>query len=92
MGTDNGEVTLPDGSSQPVPVNRDALQELATSTGGKYFPAYTSGELKQVYQDLGRTLTKAPVKKDVSSWFVGTALGFLALAAFGSLIWFSRLP
>jgi Ca-activated chloride channel family protein len=73
-------------------VNRDALQQLATSTGGKYFPAYTSGELKQVYQDLGRTLTKEPVKKDVSSWFVGVAMGFLAMAALGSLIWFARLP
>jgi Ca-activated chloride channel family protein len=92
VGTDGGQITLPDGSSQPVPVNRDALQQLATSTGGKYFPAYTSGELKQVYQDLGRTLTKEPVEKDVSTWFVGVALGFLALAAAGSLVWFARLP
>jgi Ca-activated chloride channel family protein len=92
VGTDGGQVTLPDGSSQPVPVNRDALQQLATSTGGKYFPAYTSGELKQVYQDLGRTLTKEPVKKDISPWFVGAAMGFLALAALGSLVWFARLP
>jgi Ca-activated chloride channel family protein len=92
VGTDGGQITLPDGSSQPVPVNRDALQQLATATGGKYFPAYTSGELKQVYQDLGRTLTKEPVKKDVSTWFVGLAMGFLALAALGSLVWFARLP
>jgi Ca-activated chloride channel family protein len=92
VGTDGGQITLPDGSNQPVPVNRDALQQLATATGGKYFPAYTSGELKQVYQDLGRTLTKEPVKKDVSTWFVGLAMGFLALAALGSLVWFARLP
>jgi Ca-activated chloride channel homolog len=92
VGTDGGTVTLPGGSSQSVPVNRGALQQLATSTGGKYFPAYTSGELKQVYQDLGRTLTKEPVKKDVSTWFVGVAMGFLAMAALGSLVWFARLP
>jgi Ca-activated chloride channel family protein len=92
VGTDGGQVTLPDGSSQPVPVNRDALQTLANSTGGHYFPAYTSGELKQVYQDLGRTLTHDHRNKDVSGWFVGGALGLLVLAAVGSLLWFARLP
>jgi len=92
VGTDSGTVTLPDGSSQPVPVNRDALQQLAEDTGGHYFPAYTSAELKQVYQDLGRKLTHEHRNKDVSGWFAGGAMGLLALAAVGSLLWFARLP
>ncbi len=92
VGTDGGQVTLPDGSTQSVPVNRDALQQLADGTGGHYYPAYTSDDLKQVYQDLGRTLTHEHKNKDVSGWFVGGAMGLLALAAVGSLLWFSRLP
>jgi Ca-activated chloride channel family protein len=92
VGTDSGTVTLPDGSSQAVPVNRDALQQLAQDTGGHYFPAYTSAELKQVYQDLGRKLTHEHRNPDVSGWFVGGAMGLLALAAVGSLLWFARLP
>ena len=92
VGTDGGVVDLPDGTSQPVPVNRPALQDLAQKTGGTYFSAYSSDELRQVYQDLGRTLTKEPVQKDVSGWFVGGAMGLLALAALGSLLWFARLP
>ena len=32
------------------------------------------------------------MQKDVSGWFVGGAMAFLALAALGSLIWFARLP
>jgi Ca-activated chloride channel family protein len=92
VGTDSGTVTLPDGSSQAVPVNRDALQQLAEDTGGHYFPAYTSTELKQVYQDLGRKLTHEHRNKDVSGWFAGGAMGLLALAAVGSLLWFARLP
>jgi Ca-activated chloride channel family protein len=92
VGTDGGTVTLPDGSSQAVPVNRPALQDLANKTGGRFFSAYSSDELHQVYEDLGRTLTKEPVQKDVSGWFVGGAMGFLALAALGSLLWFARLP
>jgi Ca-activated chloride channel family protein len=92
VGTDNGEITLPDGNSQPVPVNRPALADLADRTGARSFTAYSSDELRQVYEDLGRTLTKEPVQKDISGWFVGGAMGLLALAALGSLLWFARLP
>ena len=92
VGTDGGTVQLPDGTSQSVPVNRAALADLASKTGARSFTAYSSDELRSVYKDLGRTLTKEPVQKDVSGWFVGGAMGFLALAALGSLIWFARLP
>ncbi len=92
VGTDSGQITLPDGSSQPVPVNRPALADLADRTGARSFTAYSSDELRQVYEDLGRTLAKEPVQKDVSGWFVAGAMGLLALAALGSLLWFARLP
>ncbi len=92
VGTDGGTIDLPDGTTQPVPVNRPALEDLAQKTGARSFTAYSSDELRQVYEDLGRTLTKEPVQKDVSGWFVGGAMGLLALAALGSLLWFARLP
>ena len=92
VGTDNGEITLPDGTSQPVPVNRPALADLADRTGARSFTAYSSDELRQVYEDLGRTLTEEPVQKDISGRFVAGAMGLLALAALGSLLWFARLP
>ena len=90
VGTDGGTVQLPDGTSQNVPVNRPALADLASKTGARSFTAYSSDELRSVYKDLGRTLTKEPVQKDVSGWFVGGAMAFLALAALGSLIWFAQ--
>jgi Ca-activated chloride channel family protein len=92
VGTDSGQITLPDGSSQPVPVNRPALADLADQTGARAFTAYSSDELRQVYEDLGRTLAEEPVQKDISGWFVAGAMGLLALAALGSLLWFARLP
>jgi Ca-activated chloride channel family protein len=92
VGTDGGQITLPDGSSQPVPVNRPALADLADRTGARSFTAYNSDELRQVYEDLGRTLAEEPVQRDISGWFVAGAMGLLALAALGSLLWFARLP
>ena len=92
VGTDGGRSRCPTGASQPVPVNRPALADLADQTGARSFTAYSSDELRQVYEDLGRTLTEEPVQKDVSGWFVGGAMVLLALAALGSLLWFARLP
>jgi Ca-activated chloride channel family protein len=93
FGTDRGTVETPDGQQVPVPVNRAALQELARQTDGRYFPAATGEQLRQVYEELGRsTVTGDPIEKDVSEWFVGSAIVLLVMAAAGSLLWFSRLP
>ena len=93
FGTDSGSVRAPDGQQVKVPVNRAALQKLANQTGGRYSPAASAEQLKQVYEQLGRSVTtKTPVKREVGDWFSGAAIAFLALAAGGSLLWFSRLP
>ena len=93
FGTDRGSVTAPDGQQVPVPVNRQALQRLATQTDGQYFPAATADQLKQVYEQLGRSAVAGDViHREVGDWFIGIALVLVALAAAGSLLWFSRLP
>ena len=61
VGTDSGSITLPDGSRSPCRSNRPALADLADKTGARSFTAYSSDELRQVYEDLGRTLTEEPV-------------------------------
>lgn len=93
FGTDSGTVRTPDGQQVPVPVNRPALQKLATQTGGRYAPAASAEQLKQVYEQLGRSVTTTTdVQREVGDWFTGAAIAFLALAAAGSMVWFSRLP
>jgi hypothetical protein len=92
FGTDAGVVTGPDGVQIPVPVNRDALRALADETGGRYFPAYTEAELKQVYEKLGQSVETETVHREVTDWFTFAAMALALLAGVGSLIWFSRLP
>jgi Ca-activated chloride channel family protein len=92
FGTDRGSVQAPTGEQVPVPVNREALRELASATDGQYFPAATGEQLKQVYEQLGQAVTTEPVTREVAEWFVGAAILFVVLAAAGSLLWFSRLP
>jgi Ca-activated chloride channel family protein len=91
FGTDDGTIVL-DGEESAVPVNRDALREIARVTGGTYAEAVTERGLRQTYEDIGSRLASRDEFRPVTMWFVGAALvlGFAAAAA--SLVWTSRLP
>ncbi len=92
FGTDAGTVTGPDGEEIPVPVNRQALAELAASTGGRSLQAASLDELREVYEDLGSSVRTEPLTREVTEWFVLAAVVLVSLAAVGSMRWFGRLP
>ena len=91
FGTDTGTIVI-DGASQPVPVNRDALREIARATHGSYAEAVTERGLRHTYANIGSQLASRPVFRPVTMWFVGAAILFGFAAAAGSLVWTSRLP
>ncbi len=91
FGTDDGYVTV-EGRNIPVPVNRDALAQIAETTGGRAFEAATGRELRRVYADIGSSIGYRTEEREVTSWVVGLALAFALAAAAGSLVWSSRLP
>ena len=91
-GTDDGVIEIPDEGMIPVPVNRDALEEIAAATGGNFFTAASGEELSAVYEDIGLAVGYETETQEVGTWFVGLGLVFLLATAGGSLVWFSRLP
>jgi Ca-activated chloride channel family protein len=91
FGTDEGTVAV-EGRNIPVPVNRDALAQIADGTGGKAFEATTAKELRRVYDNIGSSIGYRTEQREVTSWLVGIALAFALAAAAGSLLWTSRLP
>jgi len=91
FGTDDGFVSV-EGRNIPVPVNRDALAQLAEQTDGSAFQAATAKELRKVYADIGSSVGYRTEKREITSWFVGLGLFFGLAAAATSLVWFSRLP
>lgn len=91
FGTDEGYVSV-EGRNIPVPVNRDALAQLAEATDGSAFEAATAKELRKVYADIGSSVGYRTEKREITSWFVGLGLLFGLAAAAASLTWFSRLP
>jgi Ca-activated chloride channel homolog len=77
---------------QRVPVDRQALQQLADSTKGHYYEAASIEALRQVYQDMGSSIGYRVKSQEVGQWFVGFGLVFAIAAAALSLVWTSRLP
>jgi Ca-activated chloride channel family protein len=93
FGTDHGEITIP-GTGDPVsvPVDKVALAQIASETGGKAFTADSADQITQVYADIGKSLGYKVEKSDISAYFVVAAFALLCLAGVGSLLWSNRLP
>jgi len=92
FGTDAGTIMDPFEGEVPVPVNEEALAELARQTDGRALSAASVEQLSQVYEDLGRSVTVEKEQVEIGDWFAGAALALLSLAGVGSLVWFGRLP
>ncbi|CAA9237042.1 MAG: Aerotolerance protein BatA [uncultured Acidimicrobiales bacterium] len=90
FGTDAGVVQV-EGRQLSVPVDRDALREVANATGGRFFEAPTASELQRVYSDIGTSLRFATEQREITALFAGVALLLALLAAAGSLLWSNRL-
>lgn len=92
FGTDSGTIDDPIAGSIPVPVNEAALEQLAYQTDGQALTAATADQLSDVYESLGQSVTVERARVEIGDWFIGAALGLLAVAGVGSLLWFGRLP
>jgi Ca-activated chloride channel family protein len=91
FGTADGVIDQ-DGRPQQVPVDGNNLRTVADRTGGGYYEAGSSAELRDVYGDIGSSVGYETQRQDVSARFIGIGLVLAVLAAAASMFWFSRLP
>jgi len=91
FGTDNGSIVVND-ETIPVPLDTDAMQQIAQISGGDFHTAATTDELKSVYAQLGEQIGYEIKQRDVSRpWMIaGTALVILGCA--GALAFSARIP
>jgi Ca-activated chloride channel family protein len=90
-GTQDGVVTI-QGQMIGVPVNTDALKQLAQDTGGSSYRAQTGDELRNVYSDIGSSIGYDKRQVEVGRWFVGVGLLLGLLSASLSVLWSAKLP
>jgi Ca-activated chloride channel family protein len=96
LGTPDGTVDVRDNFGQmvtlPVPPDRQTLQQIADTTGGKAFDAPTAEDLKQVYDNLESRIGFTQETQEVTFAFVGAGLLMVVLGAGLAAVWFGRLP
>jgi Ca-activated chloride channel family protein len=91
FGTDHGSVIV-DFLPLLVPVDREALRDIAETTGGKVFEADSAEEIVAVFEDLGEGVGTRTEPREITDGLALAALLTAALAAAGSLVWFNRIP
>ena len=90
-GTANGYIEI-GGRREPVPVDRDELERISRISGGEAYTATSAGELKDVYQDIGSSVGKEKVDREVTSRYAGFGLAFAILASLGLISLGARWP
>jgi len=90
-GTANGYVES-NGRREPVPVNPAELAQIARISGGKAFTAGSSGELKEVYSSIAKSVGYVKVDQEVTEQYAGYALALSILAAFAVISLGARWP
>lgn len=92
LGTQSGVLERPDGRRVPVPPDVTTLQEIARSTGGRFYATADAARLDEIYAALGTRISTREEKQEVTAAFAGGALVLLLAGALGTLLRTGRLP
>lgn len=90
-GTEGGYIDV-QGRREPVPVDKAELARVSRISGGEAYTAGSAGELKEVYRDIGSSVGKEKVDREVTSRYAGFGLAFAILAAIGMVSLGARWP
>jgi Ca-activated chloride channel homolog len=90
-GTADGYIEI-GGRQEPVPVDKAELARVSKISGGEAYSASSAGELKQVYKDIGSSVGKEKVDREVTARYAGFGLGLAILAALGMVSLGARWP
>lgn len=90
FGTDDGTVEV-QGQLIRVPADREAMSAVADATGGTFFEAASSEQLRSVYDDIGGRVGYTTEQQEVGMAFVGASLALLVIAMAAALLWTSRV-
>lgn len=90
-GTPDGYIEQ-GGRRQPVPVDRAELANVSKISGGEAYRAQSTGQLHKVYKDIGSSVGKAKVDREISRRYAGYGLIFAVLAALGAISLGARWP
>jgi Ca-activated chloride channel family protein len=96
LGTQGGTLQTKDRNGnpkiEPVPPDTATLQDIARTTGGRFYNVTDAKRLEEIYAGLGTRFARLQVRQEVTAAFAGGALLLLLLGAGTSLARGGRLP
>jgi Ca-activated chloride channel family protein len=66
------------------------MKQIADDTGGSFFTAQSSNQLKKVYDDIQGRVGFHLEPREILRWFIALALVALFLGVLVSLVWTGR--
>ncbi|MGH6610006.1 MAG: vWA domain-containing protein [Burkholderiaceae bacterium] len=92
IGTTEGTTVTAEGWSMRVRLDEETLKKVATMTEAEYFSASDAAGLKKIYQALATKLSfEKQQPTEITAVFVAIGALLATLAAFLSMMWFSRI-
>lgn len=91
FGTQDGYI-VSGNQREPVPVDEAEMANIAKISGGRAYLAESAGELREVYRDIGQSVGKEEVDKEVTPRYAGIGLLFAILASLGVASLAARWP
>jgi Ca-activated chloride channel family protein len=92
VGSADGTVVRIQGRSVRTRLDEATLKQIAEQTGGQYYNASNTKDLRAVYENLSTQLVLRQQKTEVTAILTAIAALFSMIAAGLSLFWFNRIP
>ncbi|MDR0989840.1 MAG: VWA domain-containing protein [Propionibacteriaceae bacterium] len=92
FGTARGTIPNENGGRDPVPVDREELEQVAELSGGEFFSADSLDQLSKVYDEISRSVGYELVEQEITERYVGYAVILAVVAALGLIALGARWP
>jgi len=92
VGSTAGAILHIDGFSVESRLDATTLRQIAQLTGGRYYTAANSAQLRSIYAGLDPRLAIVPQQTEVTSLVAGAGIVVVLIGATLSLLWSGRVP
>ena len=92
VGSADGTVVRIQGRAVRTRLDEATLKQIADATGGEYFNAANTKDLRAVYENLSTQLVFRQQRTEITAFLTAIAAVLSIVAAGLSLFWFNRIP